>query len=413
MVHGPPILRGMTTADSEFVSARVRAVAESATMAIDAKAKALRAAGEDVIGFGAGEPDFATPDHIVEAAARACADPVTHHYSAAAGQPALRQAIADKTRRDSGLKTSPDEIIVANGGKQALFNVFLSLLDPGDEVLLPAPYWVSYPEQIRFAGATPVVLPTTVDTNFRISVEELERARTDRTKALVFVSPSNPTGSVYRPDEVEAIGRWAAETGVWVITDEIYEHLVYGDAKHVSMPVVVPEMRDRCVVINGVAKTYAMTGWRVGWSIAPKPLTAGMARLMSHATSNVANVAQAAALAAVSGPMDVVETMRATYDRRRMIAFERLNTIDGVTCPLPEGAFYAFPSVAGLFGRDVGGRTISSANDLCEALLETVQVAVVPGEGFGAPDCVRLSYALSDDDLVKGLDRIADALSSS
>ena len=380
-------------------------------MKIDAKAKALRAAGEDVIGFGAGEPDFATPKHIVEAAAKACADPAMHKYTPAAGMPSLREAIAEKTRRDSGLEVTAAEVIVTNGGKQALFNAFLTLLDPGDEVLLPAPYWVSYPEQIRFAGGTVVELPTTVDTNFRVSVEQLEEARTEKTKALVFVSPSNPTGSVYPPEEIEAIGRWAAETGIWVITDEIYEHLVYGDAKHVSMPVVAPEMRERCVVVNGVAKTYAMTGWRVGWSIAPKSVSDGIARLMSHATSNVANVAQAAALAAVSGPLDCVGEMRATYDRRRQIAHERLNAIDGVTCPLPEGAFYAFPSVAGLFGREVGGRRVNSANDLCEALLETVQVALVPGEGFGAPDCVRVSYALSDDDLVKGLDRIADALS--
>ena len=395
------------------VSARVRDLAESATMAIDAKAKALRAAGEDVIGFGAGEPDFATPDHIVEAAARACADPAAHHYSPAGGQPALRAAIAEKTRRDFGLEATADQVLVANGGKHALFNAFLTLLDPGDEVLLPAPYWVSYPEQIRFAGGVPVELPTTVESNFRVTVEQLEAARTPRSKVMLFVSPSNPTGSVYPPEQVEAIGRWAAEAGIWVITDEIYEHLVYGDARHVSMPVVVPEIRDRCVVVNGVAKTYAMTGWRVGWSIAPKHLTTAMGRLMSHATSNVANVAQAAALAAVTGPMDVVEVMRTTYDRRRLIAYERLNAIDGVTCPLPEGAFYAFPSVAGILGRQVGGRTVHSAQELCEALLDTVQVAVVPGEGFGAPDCVRISYALSDDDLVKGLDRIADALSQS
>ena len=392
------------------VSAHVRAVAESATLAIDSNAKALKAAGEDVIGFGAGEPDFATPEHIVEAAQAACADPVSHHYTPAAGQPALRSAIAAKTTRDSGLEVAPEEVLVANGGKHALFNVFLTLLDPGDEVLVPAPYWVSYPEQIRFAGGTPVELHTGVETNFRVTIEHLEAARTDRTKALLFVSPSNPTGSVYPPDQVEAIGRWAAEHGVWVITDEIYEHLVYGDATHVSMPVVVPELRGQCVVINGVAKTYAMTGWRVGWSIAPKAVTAAMARLQSHSTSNVSNVAQRAALAAVSGPMDCVAVMRETYDRRRKVAHERLNAIPGIECPLPEGAFYAFPSVAGVFGRQVGGRTVSSAQELCEALLDTVQVALVPGEGFGAPDCVRLSYALSDDDLVKGLDRIADAL---
>ncbi|MPZ73657.1 MAG: aminotransferase class I/II-fold pyridoxal phosphate-dependent enzyme [Nitriliruptorales bacterium] len=396
---------------SAAVSARVRAVAESATLAIDAKAKALKTAGEDVIGFGAGEPDFATPTHIVEAAQAACADPAAHHYSPAGGQPALRSAIAGKTRRDSGLDVEPLEVLVTNGGKHALFNVFLALLDAGDDVLLPAPYWVSYPEQIRFAGGRPIELSTGVETSFRVSVEQLEQARTPRTKAMVFVSPSNPTGSVYPPEEIEVIGRWAAHHGIWVITDEIYEHLVYGDARHVSMPVVVPEVRERCVVVNGVAKTYAMTGWRVGWSIAPVPLTAAMARLQSHATSNVSNVAQAAALAAVSGPMDVVDVMRSTYDRRRKVAYERLNAIPGVSCALPQGAFYVFPSVAGVFGRSVGDRIVTTAHELCEALLDTVQVALVPGEGFGAPDGVRLSYALSDDDLVKGLDRIADALS--
>ena len=394
----------------QAVSQRVAAVSESATLAIDGKAKALKAAGEDVIGFGAGEPDFPTPAHIVEAAARACADPAMHRYSPAGGLPALRAAIAEKTARDSGLAVEANQVLVANGGKHALFNVFLTLLDPGDEVLLPAPYWVSYPEQIRFAGATPVELPTDVSTSFRVTVEQLEAARTPQTKAMVFVSPSNPTGSVYLPEQVEAIGRWAADAGIWVITDEIYEHLVYGDAEHVSMPVVVPDVRDRCVVVNGVAKTYAMTGWRVGWSIAPAPVTSAIARLQSHATSNVANVAQAAALAAVSGPMDAVAEMRATYDRRRKLAHERLNDIDGIDCPLPEGAFYAFPSVRGLFGREIGGRRVDSAQTLCEVLLETVKVALVPGEGFGAPDCVRLSYALSDDDLVKGLDRMADAL---
>jgi len=394
----------------QAVSQRVAAVSESATLAIDGKAKALKAAGEDVIGFGAGEPDFPTPAHIVEAAARACADPAMHRYSPAGGLPALRAAIAEKTARDSGLAVEANQVLVANGGKHALFNVFLTLLDPGDEVLLPAPYWVSYPEQIRFAGATPVELPTDVSTSFRVTVEQLEAARTPQTKAMVFVSPSNPTGSVYLPEQVEAIGRWAADAGIWVITDEIYEHLVYGDAEHVSMPVVVPDVRDRCVVVNGVAKTYAMTGWRVGWSIAPASVTSAIARLQSHATSNVANVAQAAALAAVSGPMDAVAEMRATYDRRRKLAHERLNDIDGIDCPLPEGAFYAFPSVRGLFGREIGGRRVDSAQTLCEVLLETVKVALVPGEGFGAPDCVRLSYALSDDDLVKGLDRMADAL---
>jgi aspartate/methionine/tyrosine aminotransferase len=392
------------------VSLRVQQVAESATLAIDAKAKAMKAAGEDVIGFGAGEPDFDTPAHIVAAAQAACADPATHRYTPAPGLPALRAAIAEKTLRDSGLAVTPEEVLVTNGGKHALLNIFLTLIDPGDEVLLPAPYWVTYPEQIRLAGGQPIEVPTTVETSFRVSVEDLEAVRTPQTKALMFVSPSNPTGSVYPPEEVEAIGRWAAEHHIWVITDEIYEHLVYGDAQHVSMPVVVPEVRDRCVIINGVAKTYAMTGWRVGWSIAPPALTKAMGRLQSHATSNVNNVAQRAALAAITGPMDVVEEMRQTYDRRRKLAAERLNAIPGVTCPLPEGAFYVFPSVSGLYGRHVGDRLVTSAHELAETLLDIAKVAVVPGEGFGAPDGMRISYALSDDDLVKGLDRIADIL---
>jgi aspartate aminotransferase len=409
-VAAPAYPEALMTSEATSVSRRVQQLAESPTLAIDARAKALKAAGSDVIGFGAGEPDFATPAHIVHAAQAACADPTTHHYSPGAGLPALREAIATKTMRDSGLEVTSDQVLVANGGKHALFNVFLSLLDPGDEVLLPAPYWVSYPEQIRFAGATPVELSTSVESGFRVTVDELDAARTDKTKALVFVSPSNPTGSVYAPEQVEAIGRWAAEHGIWVITDEIYEHLVYGEARHVSMPVVVPQIRDRCVIINGVAKTYAMTGWRVGWSIAPVELTKAIGRLQSHATSNVANVAQRAALAAVTGPMDEVEMMRQTYDRRRKLAYERLNEMPGVTCPLPEGAFYVFPSVAGVFGKQVGGRTVNSAHELAEALLDVAQVAVVPGEGFGAPEGIRISYALSDDDLAKGLDRIADAL---
>ncbi len=302
------------------LSARAQSTPESATLAIDAKAKALRAQGEDVIGFGAGEPDFPTPAHIVEAAAKAAADERLHHYTAAAGLPELRQAIADKTARDFGFDCDAADVVVANGGKHALYSTFQALIDPGDEVLLPAPYWVSYPEQIKLAGGTVVAVPATAASGWRVSLEQLEAARTRHTRALVFASPSNPTGAVYPPDEVEAIGRWAADTGIWVITDEIYEHLVYGDARHVSMPVVVPELRDRCVVVNGVAKTYAMTGWRVGWAIAPQPVSRAMARLQSHTTSNVSNVAQAAALAAVSGPMDAVEVMRDAYDRRRLIA---------------------------------------------------------------------------------------------
>ena len=400
-----------TTSTPSTLSQRAIACAESATLAIDARAKALKAAGADVIGFGAGEPDFATPDHIVAAAQAACADPAMHHYTPTPGLPALRAAIARKTERDSGLVVSPDEVLVGNGGKHVLYTVFQVLVDPGDEVLIPAPYWVSYPEQVALAGGTAVALPTDVSTGFRVSVEQLEAARTPRTKVLLFVSPSNPTGAIYPPDEVEAIGRWAAAHGIWVVTDEIYEHLVYGTARHVSMPVVVPELRERCVVVNGVAKTYAMTGWRVGWSLAPVPVTKAMTRLQSHMTSNVANVAQAAALAAVEGPLEGVAVMRATYDRRRMIAFDRLNAIPGVECALPEGAFYAFPSLQGALGREVGGRVVTTSYDLCEALLEVANVALVPGEGFGAPGYARVSYALSDDDLVEGLDRIHKALS--
>ena len=392
------------------IAARVRALGASPTLAIDAKAKALRAAGQDVIGFGAGEPDFPTPPHIVEAAQRAAADVASHRYSPSAGQPALREAIAAKTARDSGYEVTPDQVIVCNGGKHALYTTFQTLLDPGDEVLVPGPHWVSYPEQIRLAGGVPVAVPTTVEAGYRVTVEQLEAARTDRTTTLLFVSPSNPTGAVHPPEEVAAIGRWAAEHGLWVVTDEIYEHLVYGDAVHVSMPVVVPEVAERCVVVNGVAKTYAMTGWRVGWAIAPAEVTAAMTRLQSHLSSNVDNVAQAAALAAVSGPLDDVAVMRATYDRRRRLAQQVLDGLDGVVCPLPEGAFYVFPSIAGLLGRTIGGRVIDSGVALAEALLEHHGVAVVPGEGFGADAALRLSYALSDADLERGLARIADAV---
>ena len=391
-------------------TARVRGIAESATLQIDAKAKALRAAGEDVIGFGAGEPDVPTPAHIVAAAQAACADPTMHNYSPTAGLPALREAVATATLRNSGLAATPDMVVVSNGGKHALANIFQVLVEPGDEVLLPAPYWVTYPEQIRLAGGAVVSVPSDADSGYRVSVEQLEAAWTARTKVLVFVSPSNPTGAVYPPDEVEAIGRWAAARDVWVVTDEIYEHLVYGGARHVSMPVVVPEVRDRCIVVNGVAKTYAMTGWRVGWSIAPPDISAAVTRLQSHTTSNVANVAQAAALAALTGPLDQIEAMRTTYDRRRRVAHEMLSHIDGVSCPLPEGAFYLFPSFAGVLGRRLGGRTVDSGVDLCEALLDVARVALVPGEAFGAPGCARVSYALADDDLAEGLERIARAL---
>lgn len=392
------------------ISRRVGGIAPSATLAVDAKAKALKAAGRPVIGFGAGEPDFPTPAPIVEAAAAACHDPANHRYTPSSGLAELREAVAHKTRRDSGYDVGASQVLITNGGKQAVFNTMATLVDPGDEVILPAPYWTTYPEAIALAGGTPVVAAADAASGYRVTVDQLEQARTPKTKALVFVSPSNPTGAVYPPEEVEAIGRWAAETGVWVMADEIYEHLVYGDAAFTSMPVVVPELADRCVVVNGVAKTYAMTGWRVGWMIGPLDVIKAATNLQSHTTSNVTNVAQRAALAAVSGGLEAVVEMRAAFDRRRRTILTLLNGIDGVVCPEPQGAFYAFPSFEGALGREIGGRTASSTVELAEIILDAVEVAIVPGEAFGAPGCARLSYALGDDDLVEGVGRIAGLL---
>ena len=392
------------------ISRRVAAIAESATLVIDAKAKALKAAGEDVIGFGAGEPDFPTPHRIVEAAVAACSEPRYHHYTPGPGLPELRAAIAAKTTRDSGLRVEPSQVLVTNGGKHALFEAFATLLDPGDEVLLPSPYWVTYPEAISLFGAEPVIVETDQSTGFRVTVEQLEGAVTDRTKLLVFVSPSNPTGAVYPPEQVEAIGRWALDNGLWVVTDEIYEHLVYGDARFTSLPVVVPELADRCVVVNGVAKTYAMTGWRVGWLIGPPDVVTAAINLQSHATSNVGNVSQAAALAAVSGDLRDVAEMRAAFDRRRRRLLELLRAIPGVTCAEPEGAFYAFPSVAGVLGQELRGQRPATSMALADLILEEAKVAIVPGEAFGAPGYARLSYALGDDDIVEGVTRIAKLL---
>jgi aspartate/methionine/tyrosine aminotransferase len=398
----------MLSTQSARVSARVGSIEESATLAVDAKAKALKAAGEDVIGFGAGEPDFPTPDHIVAAAAAACHDPTNHRYTATSGLPELREAIATKTARDSGYEVTAAQVLVTNGAKQAVYNSFAALLDPGDEVLMPAPYWVTYPEAIRLAGGVPVAVPTDESTGFRASTEALEAARTDRTKALLFVSPSNPTGAVYPPDEVEALGRWAAEHGLWVVTDEIYEHLVYGDAAFTSMPAVVPELADRSIVINGVSKTFAMTGWRVGWMIGPKDVIAAATNLQSHATSNAANVSQRAALAAVSGALECAHLMREAFDRRRRRMYELLSAMPGVTCIEPEGAFYAFPSFAGVLGGDFGlGNTTL---ELAATVLERAKVAIVPGEAFGAPGYARLSYALGDEQLEDGLNRLARLL---
>ncbi|MFI7100013.1 pyridoxal phosphate-dependent aminotransferase [Streptomyces sp. NPDC050161] len=392
------------------VSTRVGSISESATLAVDAKAKALKAAGRPVIGFGAGEPDFPTPDYIVEAAVEACRNPKFHRYTPAGGLPELKSAIVAKTLRDSGYEIEAANVLVTNGGKQAIYESFAALLDPGDEVIVPAPYWTTYPESIRLAGGVPVDVVADETTGYRVTVEQLEAARTERTKVLLFVSPSNPTGAVYTREQVEAVGRWAAEHGLWVLTDEIYEHLVYGDAEFCSLPVVVPELRDKCVIVNGVAKTYAMTGWRVGWAIGPKDVIKAAANLQSHATSNVANVSQAAAIAAVSGDLDAVDAMKVAFDRRRRTIVRMLNEIDGVLCPEPEGAFYAYPSVKELLGKEIRGRRPQTSVELAELILEEAEVAVVPGEAFGTPGYLRLSYALGDEDLAEGVSRIQKLL---
>ena len=394
------------------VSARLQAVSPSATLAVDAKAKELAAAGADVIGFGAGEPDFPTPAHIVDAAVAACREPVNHHYTPTAGLPALRAAIAAKTARDSGLDVSPGQVLVTNGAKQAVYESFAAIVDPGDEVLVPAPYWTTYPEAVALAGGRPVVVPTEEAHGFHLTVDALEAARTPATKVVLFVSPNNPTGAVCTPEEVAAVGRWAAEHGLWVVTDEIYEHLVYGGRVFSSLPVVVPDMAERSIVINGVAKTYAMTGWRVGWMIGPPDVIEAATNLQSHATSNVSNVAQRAALAALEGDLGAVQEMRSAFDRRRRTIYDMLNRCTGVTCVEPEGAFYAFPSVRALLGRRLAGRLVTSSADVAEVAIEEVQVAVVPGEAFGAPGFLRLSYALGDDALVEGVTRLGKLFSS-
>ena len=396
-----------STTELRRISRRAAAVAPSATLAVDAKAKALKAAGEHVIGFGAGEPDFQTPAHIVQAAVEACRDPANHRYTPTGGIPALREAIVAKTRRDSGLEVASSQVLVTNGGKQAVANAFAVLCDPGDEVIVLAPYWTTYPESIGLAGGTTVVVSSDETTGFRSTAEDLEAAWTPNTKALLFVSPSNPTGAVYRRAEIEAIGRWALEKGIWVVTDEIYEHLVYGEAEQHSMPAVVPELAERCIVVNGVAKTYAMTGWRVGWLIGPADAVAAATNIQSHETSNVANVSQKAALAALSGGLDDVAMMRAAFDRRRQTIVRMLNEIEGVMCVEPEGAFYAYPSVKGLLGRTLRGQRPETSAELAEICINEAKVAVVPGEAFGAPGYFRMSYALGDDDLNEGVSRLA------
>lgn len=392
------------------VSARIAAIAESATLAVDSKAKALKAAGRPVIGFGAGEPDFPTPQYIVAAAIEAAEKSANHRYTPTPGLPELREAIVAKTKRDSGYQISADQVLVTNGGKQAVYQSFASILDPGDEVILPAPYWTTYPECIKLAGGVAVEVFADETQDYRVTVDQLEAARTPKTKVLLFCSPSNPTGSVYSRAEVKAIGEWALAHGLWVITDEIYEHLLYDGATAASLPVVVPEMADRTIILNGVAKTYAMTGWRVGWMIGPKDVIKAATNLQSHLTSNVANVSQRAAIAAVSGDLSAVHHMGEAFDRRRKLIVAMLNEIEGVHCPTPQGAFYVYPSVKGILGKEIRGKRPQTSAELATLILEEVEVAAVPGEAFGPSGYLRFSYALSDADIVEGIARVQKLL---
>ena len=394
-------------AEWQTLSNRIDSVAPSATLAVDSKAKAMKAQGIDVISFGAGEPDFPTPDFIARAASQACLDPRNHRYTPTAGLPELRQAIADKTERDSGYAVTPDQVVVTNGGKQAVYETFQILLNPGDQVIIPAPYWTSYPEMVTLAGGEPVSVLSGADQGYLPSLDALEAARTERTKAIIINTPSNPTGVVWDDDLVRAIGQWALEHHIWVVSDEIYEHLTY-DGAHTPYPgALVPELRDQLIVLNGVAKTYAMTGWRVGWMVAPTAVSKAAGKLQGHMTSNVANVSQQAALAAIQGPMDAVETMGRAFALRRKSIMVALNQVPGVECPEPKGAFYAFPDVTGLLNRPLGphGTTSRTSSDLAAAILEETHVAAVPGEAFGAPGHLRFSYALSDQDLAEGMRR--------
>ncbi len=407
------IVNEIVTRAANRTSARLASINESATLAVDAKAKALQAqavkdGGEKIIGFGAGEPDFPTPANIVEAAARACHDPKWHKYTPAAGLPELREAIAAKTLRDSGFACKGSQVLVTNGGKHAVFTAFAALCDPGDEVICPAPYWTTYPESVTLAGGVPVIVQTDEHSGFKVTVEQLDAALTPRTKALLFVSPDNPSGAVYTPDEVVAIGRWAVDNGVWVLTDEIYEHLVFGDNKFVSMPTVVPELADQCLIVNGVAKTYAMTGWRVGWLIGPPDVIKAAINFQSHSTSNVNNVAQVAALEAVSGDLSAVAMMREAFAGRAVTMHRMLNEIPGVSAIVPQGAFYCYPNFSALLGKPLGPNGTVSTNtlELADAILGQAKVAFVPGEAFGTPGYARFSFAMADEDMQEGIRRI-------
>jgi aspartate aminotransferase len=403
------MLSGMGTQGSR-VSARIGSIAESATLKVDAKAKALQAQGRPVISYAAGEPDFPTPDHIVEAAVVAARDPRNHRYTPAVGLPDLREAIAEKTRRDSGLDVPASRVIVTNGGKQGVYQAFATLLDPGDEVLMPTPYWTTYPEAIRLAGGVPVEVFAGADQDYLVTVEQLEAARTPRSKVLLFVSPSNPTGSVYSREQTTAIGEWAEANGLWVISDEIYQNLTYDGVEATSIVEAVPALADRTILVNGVAKTYAMTGWRVGWMVGPADVIKAAGNLQSHLSSNVANISQRAAIAALTGPQEPVETMRQAFDRRRKTIVAELNRIDGFVTPNPQGAFYVYPDVTGLFGRTIDGVTPTTSLEVADLLLEKAEVAAVPGEAFGPSGYLRFSYALGDEPLLEGIRRLQSLL---
>ena len=392
------------------ISRRVAAIAESATLAVDAKAKALKAAGRPVIGFGAGEPDFPTPGYILEAAEKAVRVASNHRYTPVAGLPELREAIVAKTKRDSNFDIAVENVLVTNGGKQAVFQAVATIVDEGDEVILPAPYWTTYPEQIRIAGGIPVEVFADETSNYCVTVEQLEAARTPKTKALIFCSPSNPTGSVYTVEQVRAIGEWALKHEIWVLTDEIYEHLLYDGATAPSLPVMFPELRDRTIVLNGVAKTYAMTGWRVGWMAGPKDIIKAATNLQSHMTANVANVSQRAAIAALTGDLSASNEMKVAFLRRRNLIVKMLNEIDGFSCPTPQGAFYAYPAVHGVLGREIRGKKPQTSSELANLILDEVEVAAVPGEAFGPSGYLRFSYALSDEDLIEGITRIKNLI---
>ena len=407
MADCPP----MSASEKPRVSKRIAAIAESATLAVDSKAKALKAAGRPVIGFGAGEPDFPTPEYIVDAAIAAAKTPANHRYTPTPGLPELREAIVKKTKRDSNYEITADQVLVTNGGKQAVYQSFASILDPGDEVLLPSPYWTTYPECVKLAGGVSVEVFADETQNYLVTVEQLEKALTPKTKVLLFCSPSNPTGSVYSADQVKEIGQWAYNKGLWVITDEIYEHLLYDGATAPSICVLVPELADRTIILNGVAKTYAMTGWRVGWMIGPKDVIKAATNLQSHLSSNVSNVSQRAAIAALSGDLAAVHKMGEAFDRRRKLIVKLLNEIPGVSCPTPTGAFYVYPSVKGVLGKEIRGKRPMTSAELATLILEEVEVAAVPGEAFGPSGYLRFSYALGDEDIVEGISRVKKLLS--